>query len=367
MRKRRIIFSGGGTAGHIYPALAVAAKMKEQDPELLFVFIGSTRKLEKSIMDHHGADFIPLKIEGLKGKGLKSLWSLFLLPFAFIKSLFLLIKLRPLLSIGAGGYSSGPVVLLSSWLGIPTLILEQNALPGFTNRLLLPWVKKAVVSYESSLSYFRGKGIFIGNPVRREIENLPPKQRENRLSLLVFGGSQGSSFLNRAVTDSLALLKAHKDRLVFFHQSGQKDLSWVKKRYEEEGFKGARVGPYFFDMAVHYKKADLIICRAGATTIAELIAARKAALLFPFAGAADNHQYHNAQELEKIKAAHVITEDMFTPRILADKILHLLKNPDELTRIEKNLERIARKNVTDRISDLCFQLMKAGKRRVSLG
>lgn len=174
---KRVLFSGGGTAGHLFPALAVSRRLQDRHPEIKVTFVGSSRKLEKSLMDHFQADFIPLKIEGLKGRGWKALRGLALLPFAFLKTLFILLRTRPHLSIGVGGYSSGPVVLLSAWLGIPTLILEQNALPGITNRLLRRWVKKAVVSFPGTLDHFGSKGVLIGNPVREEFNHIPTKKR----------------------------------------------------------------------------------------------------------------------------------------------------------------------------------------------
>jgi len=179
------------------------------------------RELEKSIMDHHQVEFIPLKIEGLKRRGFKTIKSLFLLPLSFAKSLAILRRLKPDLVIGVGGYSSGPIVLLASWMRIPTLILEQNLLPGFTNRMLLPWVKKAVVAFEGSLPYFKGKGIHIGNPVREEFYRITPKPQNSRLTILVFGGSQGSHFLNKGITASLPFLKKEKENLRIFHQTGE--------------------------------------------------------------------------------------------------------------------------------------------------
>ena len=360
MKERKVIISGGGTAGHIYPALAVGSALKDRDPDLRLTYIGTHRELEKSIMDYHQVEFIPLKIEGLKRKGLKTIKSLFLLPLSFVKSFSILRRLKPDLVIGVGGYSSGPVVLLASWMRIPTLILEQNLLPGFTNRMLLRWVNKAVVAFEGSLPYFKGKGIHIGNPVREEFYRITPKPRNSRLTILVFGGSQGSHFLNKGLTSSLPLLKKEKESLRIFHQTGEKDLEWVKEHYDQNGFKEAVVAPYFPDMADYFQKSDLIISRAGATTIAEFIASQKASLLIPFSRAADNHQALNARELEKINGAEIILEEEFTPERLTDKIHHFLHHRDEIRRMEKNLAQIKTENVAEKITDLCFELMKAG-------
>ncbi len=363
MSQKNIIISGGGTAGHIHPALAVAEKLQARSSDLHIVFVGTTRELEKKIMDRYEADFIPLKIEGLKGKGIKIIGSLLLLPYAFFKSLLILIKKHPALVIGVGGYSSGPIVLLAALMKKPTLIMEQNSIPGFTNKALIPWVNKAAVAFESSLPYFKGKGIYTGNPVREEFYHLPPKQRKDQLSLLIFGGSQGSTFLNQGMTEALPFLLKYRSRLRIFHQTGNKDYSWVKNSYIEKDFSQATIEPYFFNMEEYFQKSDLIICRAGATTIAELIAAKKASLLIPFAQAADNHQLFNAQELEKAGGAEIISEDEFSPQKLADKIIDFLENKPKITQIENKLSSLESNKAADKIIEICFELIKNNPKR----
>lgn len=357
---KRLIISGGGTAGHLYPGLVVSEKLKEKYPDIQITFVGGNRKLEKNLMDHHGVHFIPLKIEGLKGKGIKIIKSLFILPFAFIKSLVLLIRIKPNLVIGLGGYSSGPIVLLASLLKTPTLILEQNLFPGFTNRTLLPRIQKAVVSFEDSLPHFKGKGIFLGNPARPEFYALPPKKRNSKLSLLIFGGSQGSHFLNTNITSSLSLLEGKKNELNIYHQTGSSDFEWVQQSYFKNGFHDAEVAPYFFDMPNYFQKADLVISRAGATTVAELIASSKAALLIPFAQATDNHQVQNAEELKKVEGAEIILESEFTPEYFAKRIIDFMDNKDNLDQMEKNLISLKKENSAENISKLCWNLMENG-------
>ncbi len=357
MKKKTVIISGGGTGGHIYPALAVGRKLQERNGGLRLTYVGSSRSVEKDLMERFRVDFIPMKIEGIKGKGLRAIKSGLLLPLSFIKSLSILVRLRPDLVIGVGGFSSGPIVLLASWLRIPTLILEQNVLPGFTNRLLIRWVKRAVAAFQSSLPAFKGKGIFIGNPVREEFYSLPPKVRDGKLTLLVFGGSQGSHFLNQAVASTLPLLRDQKDGLRIFHQTGEKDYEGVRKTYLDNGFEDSVVAPYFHNMADYFQKSDLVICRAGATTIAELVAAGKASLLFPFAQAADNHQVLNARELEKVGGSEIIEEKDFRPEWLVRKIQHLAEHRGDLDRMEKNLLVLRTERVAEKIADLCFELM----------
>jgi len=358
MKKKTVIISGGGTGGHIYPALAVGRKLQERNGGLRLTYVGSSRSVEKDLMEKFRVDFIPMKIEGIKGKGLRGIKSALLLPPSFIKSLSILVRLRPDLVIGVGGFSSGPIVLLASWLRIPTLILEQNILPGFTNRLLIHWVKRAVAAFQSSLPAFKGKGIFFGNPVREEFYSLPPKARDAKLTLLVFGGSQGSHFLNQAMSSTLPLLRGQKDSLRIFHQTGEKDYEGVRKIYLDNGFEDAVVAPYFYNMADYFQKSDLVICRAGATTIAELIAAGKASLLFPFAQAADNHQVFNARELEKVGGSEIIEEKDFRPELLARKIQHLAEHREDLDRMKKNLSALRTERVAEKIADLCFKLME---------
>lgn len=357
MNTRRVLIGGGGTAGHLYPGLAVSQRLREKDPTVRVTFVGSGRDVEKAIMRHHNLDYIPLKVEGFKGRGVKIIKSLFILPRASFKSWRILKRFKPKLVIGVGGYSSGPLLLLAAWAGVPTLIMEQNLRPGLTNRLLIPRVKKAVVAFEASLPYFKDKGVFIGNPVREEFNHLKPKTRNAALSLLVFGGSQGSHFLNTAMVSSLPLLSTGKADLRVFHQTGPKDLAWVKGTYALAGFQEAVVEPYFYNMAHYFEKADLVVSRAGASTIAELIAARKASLLVPFADAADNHQVLNALELKKAGGAEVILEKEFTPQGFADKIMGFITHKDRLDQMEMNLVPLKKERIADKISDLCLELM----------
>jgi UDP-N-acetylglucosamine--N-acetylmuramyl-(pentapeptide) pyrophosphoryl-undecaprenol N-acetylglucosamine transferase len=360
MINKRIIISGGGTAGHIHPAIAVSQKLKEREPGIVLTFVGTTRALEQRIMASYRAKFIPLRIEGIKGKGIKMIKSFFFLPFSFLKSLLILVRIKPNLVIGVGGYSSGPIVLLASWLKIPTLIMEQNLQPGLTNRLLRRWVEKAVVSFPQSLSYFGEKGIFIGNPVREEFYTLVPKQRNNMLTLLLFGGSQGSHFLNTCMMKTLPLLKKEKERIQIFHQTGKKDLDWMRENYARQGFEKAVVEPYFEDISNYFQKSDLIVSRAGASTIAELIASQKASVLIPFSQATDDHQVLNARELERVSGAEVITEDEFSPEAFSQKILGFLEDKEKINKMEKNLAPLKTDKVADKIVDLCIELM--GKR-----
>jgi UDP-N-acetylglucosamine--N-acetylmuramyl-(pentapeptide) pyrophosphoryl-undecaprenol N-acetylglucosamine transferase len=358
MSKRGVIISGGGTGGHLYPALVVGRRLLAMAPGLALTYVGTRRGVEQQIMSEHGVRFVPMRIEGLKGRGLRSLRGLALLPLAFAHSLLILVRTRPSLVVGVGGYSSGPIVLLASWLHIPTVILEQNARPGFTNRLLRRAVRRAVVAFPSTLPAFRGKGVCLGNPVREEFYALPPKRRAGALDVLVFGGSQGSHFLNERIIAALPLLAAPKGRLRLAHQTGPNDLERVRAAYAANGFDSAEVAAYFPGMAAYFGRADLVVCRAGATTLAELIAARKASILVPFAGASDDHQTANARELEAVGGAIVIPEAEATSEALAARILGVIDRTGELEAMERNVARLQAEDPAGRIASLCLDLMK---------
>jgi len=357
MRKTRVVISGGGTGGHLFPALVLGRKLIERDPRLLLTFVGSGREAERTIMARHGAAFVPMKIEGLKGRGLRSLRGLVLLPGAFVRSLVLLIRLRPRLVVGVGGYSSGPIVLLASILRIPTLILEQNARPGFTNRVLLRWVRKAVAAFDASLADFRGKAVALGNPVRDEFYVIPAKPHGDRLSLLVLGGSQGSHFLNMAVAAALPRLAGSRARLRIVHQTGPADRDAIAAEYTRNGLDSTGIAPFFEGIAGRYAEADLLVSRAGATSCAEIIAARRASILVPFAGAADDHQTRNARVLEAAGGAEVVAQDDQTTDRLVERILFFLDHPERLSEMERNLEPLRKPDAAERIAGLCFELM----------
>ncbi len=361
MKTRRIFISGGGTGGHIYPALVLGRTLRQADPGLEIVFIGSRRAAEQRILAAQNVRSISMSIEGLKGRGLKSLRGLVLLPGAFLKSLSLLVRLKPDLVVGVGGYSSGPVVLTAAWLGTPTLIMEQNVRPGFTNRMLARWVKRAVVVFDESLPFFRGKGIRLGNPVRDEFAALPPRRPGPVLRVLVFGGSQGSHILNQGLTAALPALSAVKDHLAFVHQTGPDDLHPVRRAYAEAGFAGAVIESYFDDMPARFGWADLVISRAGATTCAELIAAGRASILVPFAGAAEGHQAGNAAALAKAGGAEVLDEADFMSSSLSGAIRKLLDDPGRLKAMEKALQPLKTPAAAVRIAALCLSLMKGGR------
>ncbi len=365
--QRTVFIAGGGTGGHLYPALAIGRKLREKMPDIDIYFIGSARALEKEIIQQQGEKFISLRVEGLRGRGRRALRSLLLIPVAFIKSLGLLWRKRPALVIGAGGYSSGPVVAASWVCRRPALILEQNARPGFTNRILRPVAKKAIVAFRSTLPYFGSKGVFLGNPVRPEFRRIPPRKNRTPFTILIFGGSQGSHFLNQLIIRTLPLLKPLEEKILFIHQTGPQEFDLVERAYAEHGFPSRIVSPYFFDMPARFALADLIICRAGATSVAELIASRRAAILIPFARAAENHQYWNARELVSRQAADMLSENEASPEALARKIQDYFEHPEKLTAMEERLRELEVAEPEEKIAGLCLELMKTNVGRLDVG
>jgi len=361
MDGKRVIICAGGTGGHLYPALAVGAGLRSLEPDIRILYVGSHRKVEKKIMEQHGVDFVPIKVEGLKRRGLRKFPALFMLIGAFRRSHQLLLEFKPHLVIGAGGYSSGPLVLLASRRKIPTVILEQNAVPGFTNRLLARRVDRAVVAFPATAAAFGDKAVYLGNPVRQEFENLPAKAEKEGLDLLILGGSQGSRFLNERVTACLPLISSERAGLRIVHQTGDKDYDWVKKRYQEEGFAADDVLPYLNDMPARFAAADLIISRAGAMTCAEIIAAGKAAVLVPFAGAVDDHQTKNALQLQNVSGAELIPEAEASAERLAARISHFLKNKSELSSMANNLNVLRTEKAAEKIAKLSLSLIPEDK------
>ncbi len=355
--KKTIFICGGGTGGHLYPALAIAQKLRQKEPELEIIFIGSQRPVEKEIITKYGEKFIGLKLGGLKGKGLKSTSSIFLIPAAIIKAIYLILKYRPQLVIGFGGYSSGPMILASWLLKKPRFILEQNVRPGFTNRLLRPFVPLVITAFEATLVYFKPKGIFLGNPVRPDFHSIEAKKQRSPFTLLIFGGSQGSHFLNQLMTHTLPLLKPIKDKIHIIHQTGARDHAWVRKAYLDHSFISAEVESFFFEMPEKYRQADLIICRAGATSIAEIIASRRASILIPFSQAAENHQYWNAYELFSCGAADMMLENEATPERLSQKIFDYFNHPEKLKALETKLAELKTSEPEEKIASLCLEMM----------
>ncbi|MBC7911707.1 MAG: undecaprenyldiphospho-muramoylpentapeptide beta-N-acetylglucosaminyltransferase [Pyrinomonadaceae bacterium] len=350
----RVLIAAGGTGGHIYPGIAVAKEILRRDAESEVRFVGTARGLEKRLVPEAGFELSLIESAGLKNVGLAGkLRGLWLLPKSFLAARSLIKEFRPDVVVGAGGYVSGPVLLMAALMRVPTLVMDSNALPGFTNRVLARFVDKAAVTFEEALSYFRGKGVVTGNPVRREFFDIPAKSRDaTRFCLLVFGGSQGARGINLAMVAALPHLEAHRHVLSVMHQTGELDFETVRAGYEKAGWTNADVRPYISDMVSEFGRADLIISRAGATTCAEVAAAGKAAMMIPLPTAADDHQRKNAEALEAAGAARMILQKDLTGELLAQEIAALLKEPSRVTRMEEASRKLARGDAAAATVDL---------------
>lgn len=327
VRPPRVVIAGGGTGGHLYPGIAVAHEMIARRPGTVVTFAGTARGIESRVVPRAGFELDLIRSGGLKGKSMGArIRGMGLLPVSALDAWRLLSRRAPQLVIGVGGYSSGPVVALAALRGIPTLLLEQNAVPGLTNRLLAPLVRAAAVTYESTLPFFRGKGFVAGNPVRAEFLR-PPDHRVDRapgaaLRVLIFGGSQGAHAINLACVEAAPKLAAAVPPLAVTHQTGERDVEMVRQGYARAGL-AARVEPFLFEMDREMNAADLVVSRAGATTLAEITAAGKPSILIPLPTATDDHQRKNAQVLSAAGAAEVIDQRELSGNRLAVRIMAL--------------------------------------------
>jgi UDP-N-acetylglucosamine--N-acetylmuramyl-(pentapeptide) pyrophosphoryl-undecaprenol N-acetylglucosamine transferase len=358
----RVMIAAGGTGGHIYPGIAVARELMRRDANSEVRFVGTARGLETRLVPKAGFELSLIESSGLKNVGLAArVRGLWLLPKSFLAARRLIREFKPDVVIGAGGYVSGPVLLMAALMRVPTLVMESNALPGWTNRVLARFVDRAAVTFEAALPYFRGKGVVTGNPVRREFFDIPVKSRAGatKLSILVFGGSQGARAINEAMVEALAQMEAERTMLRITHQTGEADFEKVREGYLNAGWgEQADVRRYIDDMVASFAEADLMVCRAGATTTAELVAAGKAAVMIPFPFAADDHQRKNAEALQEAGAARMILQQELTGERLAREISTLVHSPGEITRMEEASRKLARGDAAQATVDLMEKLVR---------
>jgi UDP-N-acetylglucosamine--N-acetylmuramyl-(pentapeptide) pyrophosphoryl-undecaprenol N-acetylglucosamine transferase len=358
----RVVIAGGGTGGHLYPGIAVARELLARVPGATVSFAGTAGGIEARVVPREGFPLDVIRSGGLKGKSaIGRLRGLGLLPLGGADAWALLSRRRPHLVIGVGGYSSGPVVAVAAMRGIPTLLLEQNAAPGLTNRMLAPFVRAAAVTYETTLPYFRGKGFVSGNPVRStflggdaaaaaDVPGAP-------VGVLIFGGSQGAHGINVAAVEAAPELAGAGARLAVTHQSGERDLEMVREGYLRAGL-AARVEPFLYEMDREMKAAQVIVCRSGATTLAELAVAGRAAVLVPLPTATDDHQRKNAEVLARAGAAEVIDQRELTGARLAAAVLALVDDPDRRSRMAAAARRLGRPDAACVIVDRALALVR---------
>ena len=357
-----VLISGGGTGGHLYPGIAVAHELLARVPDARVTFVGTAAGIEAQVIPREGFALDLIRSAGIKGKSLPSLArGIGLIPLSAGDAWQVISRTRPSVVVGVGGYSSGPVVLLAALRGVPTLLMEQNAVPGLTNRLLAPVVNAAAVTYQESVKCFGDKAFVSGNPVRKEFfQTQEPPQEEGThghhvsppgaARVLVFGGSQGAHAINVAMVEAASRLAAATPGVAITHQTGERDLEMVRDGYRRAGLE-ARVEPFLFAMDREMRAADLVVCRAGATTLAELTACGRPSILVPFPLATDDHQRRNAEALVKQGAARMVEQRELSGDRLAAEVLTLAADTGLRMQMGDAARRLARPDAARVIVD----------------
>jgi UDP-N-acetylglucosamine--N-acetylmuramyl-(pentapeptide) pyrophosphoryl-undecaprenol N-acetylglucosamine transferase len=359
-REFRIIIAGGGTGGHLFPGIAVARELETifEKPGILFV-VGHKR-IESEILSRYGYKTASIDVEGLKGRGWrKGLKVLIKLPKSIFQSASLIKDFSPALVLGMGGYSAGPACLAARFLGLKTAIHEQNSYPGLTNRLLSRIVDRVFISFEESREGFKTRSTFLtGNPVRNELFTRGGKEAEdrNRFTILVVGGSQGARAVNRAFVESLIYLNKMGKYPEVIHQTGKIDHEQVLLDYKRKNLKG-EVVPFIEDMVGAYNHADLVVSRAGATTIFELAASGKPSVLIPYPHAANNHQEINALSLVRAGGAEMIRQKDLTGEGMARVLIKYMDDRQALNEMGKNAQKIGRPDAAKVILDQLLEMV----------
>jgi UDP-N-acetylglucosamine--N-acetylmuramyl-(pentapeptide) pyrophosphoryl-undecaprenol N-acetylglucosamine transferase len=353
----RVVIAGGGTGGHLYPGIAVALEIVARRPGAHVSFAGTARGIEARVVPREGFPLDLLRSGGLKGKSAGALArGVATLPASLLDAWRIVSRRRPHLVIGVGGCSSGAVVLVAALRGVPTMLLEQNAVPGLTNRLLAPVVRAAAVTFDTTRSFFGSKAFVSGNPVRPEfLSASAPSAGSARggsagRRVLVFGGSQGAHAINVAMVAAAPRLAAGGTSLHVTHQTGERDVELVRAAYRDARL-SADVEPFLFDMGRRVREADVIVCRSGATTLAEITAAGKAAVLIPLPTATDDHQRKNAEALAAAGAAVLLLQGDASGARLAEEILGLARDAERRSRLEQAARALARPDAAARIVD----------------
>jgi UDP-N-acetylglucosamine--N-acetylmuramyl-(pentapeptide) pyrophosphoryl-undecaprenol N-acetylglucosamine transferase len=348
----KLLIAGGGTGGHVFPALAIAREWLARGSEREVVLVGTERGIEMKLVPQAGLPLETLRVAGLKGKGGATLVKNFsMLVPAMFDARRVLRKHKPVAAFGVGGYAAGPM-LLATWLGrVPNIIFEPNAEPGLTNKVLARISKRIATGYEISARTWGKKAIVTGCPVRPEFFSIEPRRLGTPFRLLVTGGSQGALPINRTIVDAMDRLAARKNELAIVHQTGERDYNAVRTAYARREI-NAEVVPFLTNMAERFAWADMIVCRAGAITAAEIAASGRAAIFIPFGRATDSHQLRNAQEMTRAGAGRLISEAELTAEKLAGEIFSLLDQPQEIEKMAAAARGLARPNAARDIVNL---------------
>lgn len=353
----KVLIAAGGTGGHIYPGIAVAKEIIRRDAESEVLFVGTARGLEKKIVPDSGFQLSLINSAGLKNVGLMGkIKGLSVLPKSFVEARRIIRQFRPHVVVGAGGYVSGPVLLMAAVMGVPTLVMDSNALPGFTNRQLARFVDKAALTFTEALPFFGKKGVVTGNPVRHEFFEIPTKERGDVFHILIFGGSQGARAINNAMAEAIEHLGKFDGKLSITHQTGEADFEHIRQAYVDSGLSNSDVRPFISEIADEFGRADLLICRAGATTCAEIAAAGKASIMIPLPTAADNHQQKNAEAFENAGAARMILQKDLSGEMLANEITGLMESPAKIPGMETGARKLGHPDAAERTVDIIEEL-----------
>ena len=350
----RAVLAGGGTGGHIIPALAIAHELRELYSAEV-IFIGTSRGMENRLVPAAGFELKLVEVGALKKVSLaKRVATVTALPMAIFRSAGILRDFRAEVVIGVGGYASGPAMLAAAISGIPTLAFEPNVVPGLANRIMAPMVSAAAVHFEETSRFFQRCRV-TGVPVRRAFFDLSPKPAGSPPTLLVFGGSQGAHAINEAVMNSLTALGQQVPGLHLIHQTGERDYNDAQAAYLRSQAR-AEVFPFIEDMPGMFARADLLVCRSGASTVAEITAAGKPAIFIPFPHAADDHQLRNAEALERAGAAVLIAEKGLTSERLVSAVSGLLCDPARLERMAAASRKLSHPNAAREIALMAGRL-----------
>ncbi|HEX3542934.1 MAG TPA: undecaprenyldiphospho-muramoylpentapeptide beta-N-acetylglucosaminyltransferase [Candidatus Acidoferrum sp.] len=351
----KLLIAGGGTGGHVFPAMAVAREWLSRGSDREVVLVGTTRGIEMKLVPQVGLPLETLRVAGLKGKGGSTLLkNLFKLAPAMLDASRVFKKHKPIAAFGVGGYAAGPM-LLTTWLrGIPNVIFEPNAEPGFTNKSLARISTRIATGYEISARTWGAKAVVTGCPVRPEFLTIAQSIPQKPLRVLITGGSQGALPVNRAFVDAMNFLATRKNEMNIVHQTGERDYDAVRTAYARHEILAEAV-PFLGNMPERFAWADIIVCRAGAITAAEVAAAGRAAIFIPFGRATDSHQLRNAQEMARQGAGRVITEQVLTGERLSKEIFALLDSPEQIEGMSLAARKLSWPNATRDIVNLIEQ------------
>ena len=355
----RLIVAGGGTGGHLFPGIAVATAMRQRIADTSVLFIGTSRLLDQQALAGLGFSLAALECGGVKGLGLKTrLRSLMRMPGAVLEARGMLREFQPDLVLGVGGYVTGPVLLAAKSLGVPIAIHEQNSVPGMANRLAGRLADKVFISLPCVPPFAASKTVHTGNPVREAIllAGSAAKERSAIPTVLVLGGSQGAHRVNLLMLEAMERLSKRQIPVQLIHQTGTADEAMVAEGYARLGLQ-AEVSAFIRDMAAVYRRADLVVSRAGATTLAELAVMGLPALLIPYPYAADDHQTTNGRYYEKGNGCKVLAESVLSGEILSQAISECLHNHEELHTMSANMKTMAMPDATMRIVEACARLV----------